>query len=869
MKSYLDITQKYLKNQKKRSILTCIGIILSVALICAVGTMLMSFKQIEINSVKENTGDWHVKFNDVNLSQINKIKAHVDTKKIACVYSVGDSKFYDENETDVKKYGIPKYKYFSIQAYDKNSFEMLPKIKLEKGRIPKNSNEIVIEDWTLKYLPKGTKIGNNIKLNLGKIVFENKGNEAQMDYQSGKYKEYKLVGIIKSNQYYSGNSVARAFTSLDNLNNKSKFNVYVDLNKNKDTNEYIKEVNKSFNLPKGETIKNDKNQGLLDLEGKFNSNSTQTQKSIMYMAIFVIGIIIVCTILVIYNIFQISILERIKQFGILRSIGASPKQIKRIVFKEAFILSLISIPIGLFLGVFAMKIVAFIVTKILGSMLLVKFKIIVSKKVLLISSIIALITVFVSAIKPALTASKVSPLSAIRNNSMFEKIKIKNIKNNFLVNKIFKIEGEIAYKNIKINKKRFNVTICSMVISIVLFVVFGNLLSVGENLSKRNDYSYMDYSLSIQGHGNQFSENDYSKVKAINGIDKVYKMRINYGYNINVSKNKMNKDYLANFDKSNNIHKRGKNYNVEISEFMGFDKSELDVCKKHLKSGQINEDLMNKENGVLIVQETMDYDKKAKKNKIVNITNYKVGDEIEVNRQTLDGQKTYKMKVVGILKENCFGKKTPDYSKVFVMTTDKVFDKLEENKVFDKLEEKNSFQGMQIILKKDANRKSIKNQLVKLTEADKRIYLNDVKEEIESVKKANLVLKIFLYGFICIVTLISSLNIINTINTNLMLRKGEIASLQAIGMSNRQVKKMVYLEGILYGIISAFIGSILGTALSYLMYKIICKRVAFSWQIPWKFIGISIVCSIIISFMSTYFPFKNLKNQNLSDFNNL
>lgn len=862
MKSYLDITKRYLKNQKKRTILTSVGIILSVALICAVGTLLVSFKQSEIESVKKDEANYHVKFGNIDYNEIKKIKAHMDTEKIGIVGDLGESKIYEATKEEVEEEQIPKYKYIEIEEVDKEALDMLP-TKLKEGRLPKNSNEIAIQQWALEYLPKGTKIGDKITLDLGRFLEKENASKkeeekkAERKYKEGIKKDFILTGIIEDKYYSQYNEAARGITFIDKYKKDGKYNVYTQVNEKKDIKKYVSEVKGNLSLSKSEkdNLNVEYNSYLLTLEGR--GLNDVTNDALIEIVAFVIFIIVICTILVIYNIFQISVIERIKQFGILRSMGATPKQIRRVVFKEAAVLSLVSIPIGLVSGIFAMKILFIVITKILGDMIEIEFITVVSPKVLVISSLVALVTVYISSIKPALTASKISPLEAIRNNLGKKKGKIRRVKSNLLVKKVFKVEGEIAYKNIKINRKRFVVTISSMVISIVLFIVFGSMMSFGEEFSKFKEFSYQDYSLSKQATRNKgFSNKDYEKVKSIKGVNKVHRLFIDQNYSTEIPKEKVNEIYIKSLHEDlPNENKKAKNIKV-ATEFRGFDSEQLKLCKEKLISGEINEESMNKERGVLIVQNSVVYDEKAKKTSMINISNLKVGDEIKIGENKGENSNiNNKVKVVGILKESPIGKFVPNGA-MYVIATENLFKEIGKD---------NSFHYMDIILDKNADRESVTKSLKEFTKEDKRISLADTKEMLEGMRRTNLTMKIFLYGFVSVIALISSLNIVNTISTNLMLRKREIAALEAIGMTGKQVKKMVYLEGVLYGIISAIIGALIGSGLSYYLGKMIGNVRGFQWTIPWNFIIVAIVGCMLIALISSYFPLRRIKNESLID----
>jgi putative ABC transport system permease protein len=162
---------------------------------------------------------------------------------------------------------------------------------------------------------------------------------------------------------------------------------------------------------------------------------------------------------------------------------------------------------------------------------------------------------------------------------------------------------------------------------------------------------------------------------------------------------------------------------------------------------------------------------------------------------------------------------------------------------------------------KDEN--TAKTELENIVKSNKALNLINNIDENRQNKSAILITKMLIYGFVIVVSLISSINIINTMTTNIILRRREFASLKSIGLTQKCLKKMIILEGILYGIVGSVYGSIIGSGLSFLMFKGFSAMKDFSWSIPWDAISIAMVSALIIAYISVLSPLARIKRENL------
>ena len=482
MNLYTALTIRYLKENKKRTIVTIIGIILSTALICGIGNIYNSLMDYQIRQTIKSNGDFHATFYDVQKKDLSKVT------KVA-----GISKYAYSENLDFGKYNNEK-SLLDIKSYDKEAFDGY-QISLKEGKLPTNNKEIVLSEDS--FILRNKKIGDTISLNVGKRV-TGEGDSLTGSWISDDEKlidthkeEYKIVGIINKPGFELGKQVTTAITYLDinTMKDKDSINVSIKSNKPKEIYDIAAVIAKNLGW-KTEKLYGDEgssyynniyhknlhfNEHLLRLQGA--SAYDNINEGIDKIIILVTSLVIICTIATVYNAFSISISERKKQFGILNSIGATKAQTTKLVLMEAFIVSVIGIPMGLIAGTFAIDVVfkiigSFYKSSIIGELGL---RVVYSPTIIILSAIIVIITILISAILPAIQATKISPLEAIKNSS---NLKIGKVKGSKIVRALFKAEGVLAYKNLRRNKKKFRITLFSLIISVVIFISFSGFMNL-------------------------------------------------------------------------------------------------------------------------------------------------------------------------------------------------------------------------------------------------------------------------------------------------------------------------------------------------------------------------------------------------------
>ncbi|MCI9061103.1 ABC transporter permease [Romboutsia sp.] len=859
MNLYTSLTLRYLKENKRRTVVTIIGIILSTALICGIGNIFVSLMDHQIRGTIASDGEFHATFYDIKKNDINTITNSVGISKSALSENLGYAKL-DKDD----KYMI------QIKEYDENAFKGY-QIKLKDGRFPSNDKEIVLSEESLKKSNK--KIGDSISFNIGKRVDED-GNSTEGNrwaYENEKIinadkKDFKIVGAIEKPGFESSgtDAVVTGITYLDinSIDKSQGVNVSISVNKPTEIYEIAPKIAKNLGLKlkdvSGDDYNNDQgtlyenlsfNEHLLRLQGA--SAYSHINNSIYMIITIVTALVVICTIATVYNAFSISISERKKQFGILNSIGATKSQIIKLVFIEAFIVSVIAIPIGIVCGTISIDLVFRFIQRYFENSFIadMNLRVVYNLYIIIGSILIVLITISISAILPAITAAKISPLEAIKNSS---NLKIGKVKDSKIVRFIFKTEGVLAYKNLRRNKKKFRITLFSLIISVVIFISFSGFMELFIKANKVQS-GQMNYDLYLYKNG--FVEDDkiINELKKLNGIEN-FSINNEYSIGTNVEENNINKSYKELIEKY--FTKENKNDEViyDFSNNLFFFPGDEAISKLKLKTGKFDKETAIKENGIILRNKSY-YEEPGKKGD-VSLTNYKVGDTIDAYEIEYDEKndkeirRPVKLKVLATTEDLLPGQLSSSYMGLDFITYDEVGQKLG----FDINKGR-----MYISTNKEENtREAIKEIAEK--------YGYNITDEIEYAREneqSMMAMKVFVYGFVVVISLVSITNIVNTISTNINLRKREFAIIKSIGVTPSGFNKMIYLESLLYGALSLIYGIPIGMGITILMNKTLGDVINLGMVIPWNAIIISFVGIFIITFIASYIPMKKINKENI------
>ena len=857
------LTIKNLKLNKKRTIVTIIGIMLSVALITAVASIYSSGIKSLIKYEIYEKGNYHTAFYNVPVSDMDIFKNNRNIETINITKNVGYAKIDSKNE----------YKpYACIKGFTKNSLNNLS-VKLLDGRLPENENEVVIPTHLKTNGRLFLNIGDSITLDIGKRIdnsnYElNQNNPYQKnDEKIGESivettsKTYKIVGIIGRPATNIESYTAPGYTFITYLE-ENKINgivdVYARFSKDGVRNSYktianilgvdaklFKKVNDNEKQPSNKELKEYLNQMNKSKYSDININSylialetnpiSNSYIGGLGIAVgIVIGIIVFTSIFCIKNSFDISITEKIKQYGMLRSIGATKRQIKRNVFYEATILGLIGIPLGLLLGFITSYILVIISNYYLNDSFAGGLRLVFSFSwlAIIVAIFLGIVTIYFSAFKSAKRASKVSPIDSIRNSANI-KIKPKKIKSPKLIKNIFGIGGEISFKNLKRNKKKYRTTVISIVVSVFVFIALSGFMKlVFQQVDHELEISDFNISLSTTVTNNE----SYNRFIETTRLDNIEDYTIFRNSEISFTGNHYNKEYAKFLNLA--IDKNNPTYVSIIS--IGEKQ-----FKKYVDSLGLNyNEFRNK--AILVDKEYIsNYNKNNKlTTKYMRVFNFNKGDIIDAT--ITDKNKAIKIEIGATSDVKPFGLKGVDIDCLII--SDEMFDANFKSKPLAIYYKSN-----------DANK--LQDDLDDFLKGED-YNINNVDENVKIMSNLFTLVGIFLYGFIIVISLIGITNIFNTITTNMELRKQEFAMLKSVGMTTKEFNRMIRLESLFMGIKSLFFGVPIGIALSYIIYHFLSEESGIPYKLPIVAILIAIAVVFILISLIMKYSMSKINKQN-------
>ena len=608
-----------------------------------------------------------------------------------------------------------------------------------------------------------------------------------------------------------------------------KMNISVLYKNPKEYEEIAKDICKIFGIMSLDEI--DINIELLRLEGVMS----ESMLNVLYtIAGVIIAIIVVSSVFVIRNSFSISVAEKNKQYGMLSSIGATSKQIKRNVIFEGMVIGLIAIPLGIILGIVAIMILLQIVNYLLIDMLDgMLFTYSINPLAIVISIVISIITIYLSCLIPAIRASRISPIESIRGNNDI-KIKAKKLKTSRFTRKIFGIGGVIASKNLKRSKKKYRTTVISLVVSIFIFISLSSILNLG---TKVTGLYYQDFKFNMYvDNGRKEIYEELAKLDNIKDYSYYYETSLDFDGN----------KYASEFGKGQMTV-----YGDNIISLVAYNN---EYFKNYMKEIGLNPE--NYKTTALLLDEVIRYNDDGSKT-VDRLYTIKPNDKIKVAR--LD--KTYNITISKCISDNKpMGQEARYYNGgVIIVSEDFVKEVLREE-----IDGSSYILGSLLINSKDSQQlENTLNDLIKYNTKYTGLTVYNYDTYVDQQRRMVLVVKIFLYGFIAVITLIGVTNIFNTITTNMILRSKEFAMLKSIGMSKKEFNKMIRLESIMYGAKSLLIGIPLGILGSYGVYKAFAQGVDVGYAIPYLPILISIIFVFIIVGITMKYSLDKINKQNI------
>lgn len=921
------LTLKNLKLNRKRTIVTIVGIILATALLSALVTLVSSFQYSMIEYQKQKDGDFHVKFSGVKMSELSEFKNNRNIESTFETMGMGFAKLNGCKNED-KPYAY-------VMATDEAGFEK-GCFNLIEGRMAKNEDEIVIPRHLKTNGRIDIKVGDEITLDIGKrydsntesVISENCAYEHEAETLTDTVtKRYKVVGIMERPGYGMEDYSAAGYTfvtysdelaAIDNgtkseaseadttLTVYSRYTKKALRNKDAVTADIIgvdeklfaKANNSSVEMSAEESdrflkeMENAKydiymNGYLISYECVFPIDGSF--KALFTVAAVVALIIILTSVYCIKNSFNISITEKIRQYGMLASVGATRRQIKSSVKTEAAMLGVVGIPVGTMSGILASFILVKVVNALSAGWLNFALSFHTSLPALILAVIMSIATIYFSASGSARRAAKVTPLEAIRNTKEI-KIKSSKLKTPAIIGRIWGIGGVISYKNIKRNNKKYRTTVTSIVICSVTFIVISYFMSMAFSVVGMS-YASADYNIGINMSYEKDIHIDIEKLsKLVSGIEGVDDYLVGAGYDFDVRKPKYTKEYgeycRQVYDNSEDVSQM---FLITVLDDKSYDKYASDAGIKNAAAGAI---LVNKGTFDVYNENSLKYVKKE-----MELYKYKAGDTIEcgynvyddassddnaaegdtesstgdnsgyVDEETINNgvRKTLDVTIAGVTDKVPIGYKSYSYATLLFMNQ-KGFESLWADGKSNELKQRYVSYSAYVVAE---NADEYQDTFEKETEGNPEysqisFYVSNLDKQMRDEKSLFTLLGVFAYGLIVVIALIGITNIINTLSTGMELRSREFATLRSIGMTDKQFAGMVRLESVFISVKALVIGVPLGILISYLLCAIMNRMDgAIIYEPPYKAIILCIVVVIMLIYAIMKLSMTKLRHNNI------
>ncbi len=862
------VTLQSLKKNKMRTIVTIIGIILSTAMICAVTTFIASMYNYVYDNAVYMYGEWHGSVLGADSAMYEQLENDKEVNKVVYGQQLG----YSKAEGCVNQYKP----YIYVLGVGEGFEDTMP-VHITVGNYPTCTEEILLPNHLASNGEVRYKVGDVITLKLGDRVCDGERlnqdkpliyyikEPESVDEEEGAYYEEKVIPLeeIKVNEirtykvvgFYERPGFERitapgytAITIADEKQSAATFyDVYFKMKNAKDYYDYV-DVNKIDAIKNGTVLQYAGATGYESLDGM----------AIGFIVI-IVGLIVFGSVALIYNAFSISVSERTKQFGLLSSVGATKKQLRRMVLSEAVMVSLVGIPLGIVSGIGGIGVTLLIIGSkfsVLSNYSL-PMRVHVSLPAVVLAVIIAVITVLISAWIPSKRATKVSAVEAIRQNVDIN-IKGRQIKTSKLVYKVFGLPGVLASKYYKRSRKKYRATVASLFMSIVLFVAtssFTGYMIAMVDITVSNESYDISYSPRDEG--------DVTKEEVLDILKKAEAVT-----DVAWTWSTVERGWIGSAD----ITKEGKEY----LEYQGYTKEDREYAKegkdtirmfKVFVQDEVFEELLDEHNLekakymnpdkplAIAVDGVKDFNYETGKYMVFNYLEDKSpqinmevpksgegGEEVTLNVGTTIYERPYyitQSNVIRLVYPECAmkaicGDEEVSYSSYYVKSTNHSM----------------SFKAIESAMQEKG--------------IDSR-FLDDYAAYAEENRSIITIMQVFCYGFIILISLIAAANVFNTISTNVSLRRREFAMLKSVGMTATGFNKMMNYECLLYGTKALLYGMPVALILSGLIWKVASRGYGFDYIVPWSAIGIAVLSVFLVVFATMMYSMRKIKKDNPID----
>lgn len=877
MNVFHKVTRETLKKNKVRTLVTIIGIILSAAMITAIVTLIGSFQNYMLETAVYESGDWHGSLLDISEEKLRELEQDERVRQLLLLRGLGYAR-----EEQSKNEGKP---YLYVCEADSLFLENMP-VHLVQGRLPENSSELILPRHLRNNGGVYYDLGDTLELDLGDRMSEgfrlNQRTPFLTEEESGEAEElqiresrsYTIVGFYERPdfEYYT----APGYTAISLLDGQlSEHDILDAYLKMKDPRQTVQILNENHDL------QTDYNNGVMTYSGASRYDSFY---AVLYsLAAILIGLIMFGSISLIYNAFSISISDRTKQFGLLSSVGATGKQIRKSVLYEALSVSAVGIPLGIAGGLLGIKITLDLIGDSFSAVsafsgAAIPMRMHASLPAVLAAAVITLATVLISAWIPSKRASRVTAMEAIRQSGDV-KAKPGKTKPARGIYRLFGLEGLLANRYFKRDKKKYRTTVFSLFMSIVLFISASSFCYyMQESIGGVYEQASFDliYSLEELEDGSARRQEIWELLSGMEEVEKAGYL-VPFYYETDLGTEPLSSAYCEQFkDMDGNV-------STPMVHIMVVDDASYE---NYLKEQKLDPEVyLNPEKPVGIGKaEFSRFD--SEKQKFVNFDVLKPGtDSLELNLMRMTKNQDEYEQLTAEEQERVIREFDSHYYEAQPVTIGMFAeddltigaDRNAGNGAIDIIypeslaaavvgEEALDSRGGEIYFKTD-NYKAVYEKMVKTLEEHQLPLdaLYNMAEGEESDRAMLNILTVFCYGFIVLISLIAVANVFNTISTNINLRRRELAMLRSVGMTRGGFRKLMNLECIIYGSKSLVLGLPVSIGVTYLIYRSVNAGWDTSFRILWQPVAVAVCSVFLVVFVTMMYSMNKIEKENTID----
>ena len=760
MKMTTRVAYCNMRHYKSKNILIGIAIILTTLLLFVIPSIGKDMVEVNFAVINKIYPTWHALYRNVDESTVMKLAAHHDVKTYGLRSDAGYMNLEDAT--------------VSMMYMDRTGMELY-KVKLKEGQLPQKENDIVVSKGILEALGQNGKIGDTITVPYQ--ILKDDG----LDYT--KEKDFRICGFLADNesskeqkQYTS--LVSEAFLKAEIPVEQVKYRFLLQVNGQKgnttaDYTETIQNIARQFGISE-----DDMNINKEYLAANYVDPAT------IPVIVGIMLIVVLAGIITIYSVYYVSMNQRVREFGKLKAIGATKRQLRQIVLREGMGVALFAIPIGLLIGTVAVKVVLLqFVEHAKDSNVLITeaYKVVAKGEVqlyywwiYLLAIAVTLCTVYLSLMKPMRMAAKVSEIEAMRYQGGSKRQKSSRKGYQFLN------IGRLTKRNLAENKKKSTITIVSMAVTGIFVMMVATVLSCANPMESAKSSIVGQYEISpiVESGNKEHPEYEWAEVQKNNPLNEGLKQQIE------------ELDGVERVDVFTALKVSGGPFEEKIgTEFInGVPEEYAEELKKGITEGNVTYEELKSGDKVILDRALLHW-----------YQDIKVGDKLKLNIH--DGDNTFQKEIeVAAIGE--YGTGLTNYN-CLIMAKEGA----------EKLTINNSSSYFQVIADKDYD-EALEASLQAIVDGSGRLQMRTWKNEYDTWENALQMTRGACYAFIIILAAISIMNLINTMINSVHVRKKELGMMQAIGMSDRQLMKMLQLEGIFYTvgtlIISIGVGSLAG-----------------------------------------------------------